>query len=79
MHGASSFLQNETGRVVFAGRGKGTDGQRASVAERGGDFVGERKAEEVDIFVRPEILQRTATVLCAALTLAGLLLPRANQ
>ena len=54
----AGFLQVLRRRVVLAGSGKRADGQRASVAERGCDFIGQSEAQEIQILVGSKILQR---------------------
>src|SRR5258708_20208718 len=58
MHGVPSFLQGERGRVILAGSRKRTYRQRANVAERSSDFVGQCKPQKIEVLVGSDILKR---------------------
>src|SRR5215472_13203052 len=40
-HGSTSLLEIDAGSVVFAGGGKGTNGERLYATQRGGYFIGQ--------------------------------------
>src|SRR5580704_13136701 len=57
VHFAPGLLQIETGRVVFARRGKWPDGERAHVAKGSGDFVGQGETQKICVLFGAQVLK----------------------
>ena len=57
LHLAAGFLHIQIRARIFAGGGRGADGQGARITQRGCNFIGQSQAEKIDVFVGTGVLE----------------------